>query len=51
MAKTNPLPQEGKGIHNGRKHPDVESVRDAKHNPKPKVAAIGDFRASTGQEK
>jgi hypothetical protein len=51
MAKHNAEKQEGHGIHNGIKHPSVESVRDAKHDPKPQKAAMGDRRASTYQEK
>ena len=51
MAKHNAEKQEGPGIHSGRKHPSVEAVRDAKHNPQPKVTALGQFRDSTGQEK
>jgi hypothetical protein len=51
MAKVNVFPQEARGRHSGVTHPEAEKVVDARHDPKPQKAAMGDRRASTYQEK
>jgi hypothetical protein len=49
-AKVNVFPQEGPKKHSGKQHPSVESVKDARHNPKAQATALSQRQESQQHE-